>query len=582
MIYQSYAINTTCFNLGTKPAEPFIIVKDGVDDGNYPKQIQLSDITGYTVDVWTNMKRQLEENYPCFEYYLLQSNNDGFNAINSGNITAFAAASTITEDRLDLVDFIEHYRRNELKIVVNADVNNVETILAVFKAIFSAEFMLYVLIFTAFLIAMGYVVFLSDQICRDKHQSLFRDDAKRGVPKALMWTTLAAFKKEVREPKTLCSVFMLILLTVFSIMLMSVIFSAAVHLQDNSGEKLEISGFNDLSSKKVGTVINTQPYQYLIENLHSADIIAYDSIEEMFQKFIDGEVDAAIYDAPIMIYRQVQDPAFSKTRIVGNDLDISDMGIAFGNNNNIVQEQLAKIMRNLRQTGVINELRVLWFTSSESDLEEETDLRSILILLGVIAGTAFVLGVFTHCYVKYKEIQRIKKLERRGDPDKKHTETLQQDMLDALSQNAKYTHRREILRNDDAEETELEALRYEDPEEVTFRNRRDIIKLTEWISNMYVVVTDIGKQRQIQQNKVDNEERQSLINKGDAKGYPDDHDESKNMEQELQRPKQIPIPIPLSAPVIQNNPKQQNISKPTFSGTSKGYPINSSYNSYPL
>lgn len=545
MIQQSYS---ACFKLGTKPAEPFIIVKEGVDDGNYPKQINQSDITGYTADIWTNIKKQLVTDYTCFEYYLYQSNNDGFTAIQDGNITAFAAASTITEDRLELVDFIEHYRRNELAIVVNADVNNVETILTVFRAIFSAQFMLYILIFTALIVALGYIVFLSDQICRDKHQSLFRDDAQRGVPKALLWTFLATAIKEVREPKTICSVIMLIFLTVFGVMVMGVVLGAAVHLTENTSESLEIGGFSDLNSKTVGTVINTQPYQYLIENLHSANIIAYDSIEEMFENFINGNTDAAIYDAPIMIYRQAQDSAFKETRIVGNDLDISDMGIAFGNDNNVVQEQLDKIMRNLRQTGVINELRVLWFTSAETDLNAETDLRSAFILLGVIAGITIVLGIFTHCYVKYKEIQRMKKLEKRGNTDKEHAESLYNDMLSALSRDARYKAGQVLIDKEDEEETELEALRYQDPEEVAFRNRRDLIKLTEWISNMYTIITDIGKHRQIQQNKEDDEERQSLLKQSSIRGYPDD--ESKDDDIELAyHNNSIPITSLTSAPV---------------------------------
>ena len=543
MIQQSYS---ACFKLGTKPAEPFIIVKEGVDDGNYPKQINQSDITGYTADIWTNVKKQLETDYPCFEYYLYQSNNDGFTAIQDGNITAFAAASTITEDRLELVDFIEHYRRNELAIVVNADVNNVETIIIVLEAIFSETVMLYLLIFATLIIALSYIVFLSDQICRDKHQSLFRDDAKRGLPKAILWTALASFKKEVREPKTPCTVFMLIVLTIFSIALLGLVFGAAVHLTENTSESLEIGGFGDLNSKTVGTVINTQPYQFLIENLHSANIIAYDSIEEMFQNFIDGNTDAAIYDAPIIIYRQAQDSAFKETRIVGNDLDISDMGIAFGNDNNVVQEQLDKIMRNLRQTGVINELRVLWFTSAETDLKSDTDLRTTLILLGVVAGITIMLSIFTHCYVKYKEVQRIEKLERRGDPDKERTQSMQRDMLSALSGDKQYETRRKFLDKDNEEETEKQALRYQDPEEVAFKNREDIIDMRETIRNMFTIITNIGKQRQIQQNKED-EERQSLLRQGGTGGYPDN--ESKDDDIELASHNNSIPPLLTSAPV---------------------------------
>ena len=88
--------------------------------------------------------------------------------------------------------------------------------------------------------------------------------------------------------------------------------------------RMNISGPNDLKDKKVGTVQGTTSISILKEI--GANIIATENIEEAYKKLKKGELDAVVFDSPILTYYSLGDGA-GWSEMVGEMFDKQNYGI---------------------------------------------------------------------------------------------------------------------------------------------------------------------------------------------------------------------------------------------------------------
>ncbi|MFD2191824.1 transporter substrate-binding domain-containing protein [Pistricoccus aurantiacus] len=126
----------------------------------------------------------------------------------------------------------------------------------------------------------------------------------------------------------------------------------------------DITSFDDLEGKRIGTKIGSTSYDYLQENLgDSANITPYPGSADMYIALLGGSVDAVFYDAPNVGY-------FSTTRgegrakVVGPLYEGQQYGIVFPQGSQWV-EPVNEALTAMQEDGTYDEIHTKWFGESE-------------------------------------------------------------------------------------------------------------------------------------------------------------------------------------------------------------------------
>ena len=119
----------------------------------------------------------------------------------------------------------------------------------------------------------------------------------------------------------------------------------------------DINGPEDLPGKRVTSVKGSTSEEYL--NQHSVPVIAFPKIEEALQAVQQGQVDAVVYDAPVLLYYASHEGK-GIVQVVGPIFRKENYGIVFSSNSPYrkpVNEALLK----LKESGVYDQLYKKWF-----------------------------------------------------------------------------------------------------------------------------------------------------------------------------------------------------------------------------
>ena len=88
----------------------------------------------------------------------------------------------------------------------------------------------------------------------------------------------------------------------------------------------EINGPTDLPGKRVASVRASTSIEYLRQ--HNMDAVEYGKVEDAFQALEQGQIDAVVYDAPVLLYC-ASHQGKKKFQTVGTIFRKESYGIAF-------------------------------------------------------------------------------------------------------------------------------------------------------------------------------------------------------------------------------------------------------------
>ena len=124
----------------------------------------------------------------------------------------------------------------------------------------------------------------------------------------------------------------------------------------------DIKGPDDLPGKPVASVKGSTSVEYL-KSRH-IDVTAFEKIEEAYQALQSGQVNAVVYDAPVLRYYASHEGK-GKVQVVGSIFRKENYGIAFPSNSRYrkpVNEALLK----LKENGTYDQLYNKWFGATDS------------------------------------------------------------------------------------------------------------------------------------------------------------------------------------------------------------------------
>jgi polar amino acid transport system substrate-binding protein len=119
----------------------------------------------------------------------------------------------------------------------------------------------------------------------------------------------------------------------------------------------DINGPEDLPGKRVGSIHGSTSVEYLRQR--NLEPLEFAKIEEAYQALENHQIDAVVYDTPILLYYTAHDGK-GKTQTVGAMFRKENYGIVFPSNSPL-RKRVNEALLKLKENGAYDLLYMKWF-----------------------------------------------------------------------------------------------------------------------------------------------------------------------------------------------------------------------------
>lgn len=290
--------------VGVKDAPPFAMK---AVDGNWE---------GISIDLWRKVARELNLQYHLVETKSVQ---ELIEETAAGRLDVAVAALTVTADRERIVDFTQSYFVTGLGIAVPAAWR--PSWLPIFHTLTSFGFLQAVLALIALTLATGLFVWLFE---RRKNENFA--GVRTGLTSSVWWSTLAMTQRSPTNtgPMTIGGRMIAIVWMVTSIITLAMFTASITSALTTRQLQGNVGSLRDLASVHVGTISKTAAGDTL--GRLSIDNAKFESLHDGLLALREGELDAFIYDKPILAWQLRQQPSL-RARLL--DLSFDEQSYAF-------------------------------------------------------------------------------------------------------------------------------------------------------------------------------------------------------------------------------------------------------------
>jgi len=267
--------------VGTKESPPFSM-RD--PDGNR---------TGISIDLWRQIAEELNLTYEFHELDLKQL----LNGVKNRSLDVAVAALTITPEREKNFDFTHAFYITGIGIAIASKAHN--PWFAVSRRFWSIAFLKIVLSLALVLLVVGFVVWWFE---RKKNPQQFNGNIAKGIGSGFWWSavTMTTVGYGDKAPVTFAGRFTALIWMFGGIILISSFTATITSSLTVSQLGSVVRGPQDLPKVTVGTIINTTSESHL-EQIHIS-YLPYKTPQAGLIALKEGEIDALVYDAPILRY----------------------------------------------------------------------------------------------------------------------------------------------------------------------------------------------------------------------------------------------------------------------------------------
>jgi glutamine transport system substrate-binding protein len=129
----------------------------------------------------------------------------------------------------------------------------------------------------------------------------------------------------------------------------------------------DVSEFDDLEGKKIGTKIGSTSYDYLVKNLEADDgVTPYPGSSDMYMALMSRSIDAVFYDAPNVGYF-ARTKGEGKVKTVGPLYEGQQYGIALKSGSEWVDD-VNEALAAMKEDGTYKTIYEKWFGPMSEDM----------------------------------------------------------------------------------------------------------------------------------------------------------------------------------------------------------------------
>ena len=282
-------------------APPFII-----NNGDEPE--------GINVWLWDQVAEDLNLNYELVPMGFA----DMLDALKDGTIDLSINPLTITSERSKSMDFTRSYYASNSTVVIYES-SSFQKLTQFFNSIFNLNFIkgFLALLFIIFLFGLG--IWLTE---RRVNHIQFRPGIK-GLWDGLWWSvvTMTTVGYGDKSPKTRGGK-MIALIWMFSgLLFISGLTASVASMLTINQLKSNPEGFNEFKEQTVGSINNSSAFEFLEERFFK-DVRPYNGVVPGLDALNKGEIDAFLYDEPILKYRLKKNIEYENLKILPIKFDL--------------------------------------------------------------------------------------------------------------------------------------------------------------------------------------------------------------------------------------------------------------------
>lgn len=309
---------------------------------------------GYSIELWDAIAKEIGVNY---EMQLHDTFPEMLNSVKNKQADIAIANVTITSKRERYLDFSHPIFFSGLQIMLAKSHPSgfSESITAIMNSgvlqIIGAA--LLILLLVAHLI---WFFELGD----DKD---FHDSYVHGIWDALWWAmvTVTTVGYGDQVPRTIMGRILALIWMFFSLFLLSVLVAQISSSIINSSVNSEIENPEDLIGHSVATIADSTSSHYL-EKIGVATI-TFQTTKEMFKALESHDVDAVVFDAPVLSYYAAHFGS-EQVKLVGRVFKPEQLGIAL-QVDSIYRDQINRALLKLFEEGVVQQIYDDWFSKEK-------------------------------------------------------------------------------------------------------------------------------------------------------------------------------------------------------------------------
>jgi polar amino acid transport system substrate-binding protein len=333
-------ISAKTLKLATRLVPPFVTEENG-------------ELGGFSIELWKNIAQELDIKS---EFKKTGTVTELLNTVKSKRVDAGIAAISVTSQREQDFDFSQPIFDSGLQILVRNQGHH-SSIGRLVDSLFTPALFQLLGIMLLIILIPAHIVWLVER----NHRGGFLENSNYfpGIFKACWWAagTLATQAEEMpKSPwgRVMAVVWMFISVVFIAYFTATVTTSLTVEqLQSN------IKGPQDLPGKRVATIAGSTSANYLRQQ--KIESKEFKQIDEAYTALNDSELDAVVFDAPILLYYAAHDGK-GKVQVVGSIFRKESYAIALPNGSPY-RKPINNALLSLQENGKYQEIYDKWFSN---------------------------------------------------------------------------------------------------------------------------------------------------------------------------------------------------------------------------
>jgi polar amino acid transport system substrate-binding protein len=304
--------------------------------------------TGFSIELWQQLAAELELNTT---FSRTEGFGDMLDAVKAGETDGAIANISITAAREKDMDFTQPIFESGLQIMIPFDGQGG----SVFSALFTWDIFFALAVAVVLLFGGGMLMWVFERNASEYFKRPARDAAFPAFWWALNLVVNGGF--EERMPQSRAGRGFAVVLVVASLFVVSVFVATITAAITVDALQNDINGLSDLEGKRVGTIAGSTAETFMRNR--DVAVVGIESIEAMYTAFEEGDLDAIIFDKPILAYYVAKRGA-KTAQLVDRVFKPENYGIALPSGSPL-REPLNQSLLRLREDGTYDRLRAKWF-----------------------------------------------------------------------------------------------------------------------------------------------------------------------------------------------------------------------------
>jgi polar amino acid transport system substrate-binding protein len=308
--------------------------------------------SGFSIDLWEELAKR---NGYRTTYVEVANVNEQLDAVKQGKADVAITAISVTSDREKTVDFAGPMFNGGLQVAVPAQ--NTSDSGGVWRALADASILRLLAVLALSIVLAAILVWLLER----RRNPEFEHGAVKGVAEGIWWAvvTLLTVGYGDRVTRTVAGRVLSIVWMIFGVLLVAQFTATFTSNLTIRHLHSEIRGVEDLKGRNVATVSGTTAAKYLASHDVAAREVA--SVDLMLDRVRTNEVDAAVYDAPVLAFH-VKETGGRHYQLVGAPFTSEYYGIALHEGSDL-RQPLDIALLGVYEDGTYARFYTTWFGS---------------------------------------------------------------------------------------------------------------------------------------------------------------------------------------------------------------------------